>query len=71
VVQAVLDEQGLLAICLGVSLLAVGDVLGNGRQTGLLLLLGLRAVLVEQLEQVGGSVLVQGVAELGDRRGDL
>lgn len=29
------------------------------------------AVLVEQLEQIGGGVLVKGVGELGDRRGDL
>lgn len=71
VVETVLDEEGLLAVSLGVGLLAVGDVLGGSIETGLLLLLGLGAVLVEELEQVGGGVLVQGVGELGDRGGDL
>jgi len=28
-------------------------------------------VLVEELEELGGGVLVEGVRELGDRRGDL
>ena len=34
-------------------------------------MLGLRAVLVQELEQLGSGVLVQGVGELGDSRGDL
>lgn len=71
VVETVLDEEGLLAVSLGVGLLAVGDVLGSGIETTLLLLLGLGAVLVEQLEEVGGGVLVKGVGELGDRGGHL
>lgn len=71
VVETVLDKEGLLAVSLGVGLLAVSDVLGSGVETTLLLLLGLGAVLVEQLEQVGGGVLVEGVGELGNRGGDL
>lgn len=71
VVETVLDEEGLLAVSLGIGLLAVGDVLGGSIETGLLLLLGLRAVLVEELEEVGGSVLVKGVGKLGDRGGNL
>ena len=71
VVETVLDEEGLLAVSLGVGLLAVGDVLGSGIETTLLLLLGLGAVLVEELEEVGGGVLVKGVGELGDRGGNL
>lgn len=71
VVETVLDKEGLLAVSLGVGLLAVGDVLGSGIETSLLLLLGLGAVLVEQLEEVGGGVLVKSVGELSDRGGDL
>lgn len=71
VVETVLDEEGLLAVSLGISLLAISNVLGSGIKTTLLLLLRLGAVLVEQLEQIGGGVLVKGVGELGDRRGDL
>lgn len=71
VVQAVLDEEGLLAVSLGVGLLALGNVLGDSIETGLLLLLGLGAVLVKQLEEVGGGVLVKGVGELSNRRGNL
>jgi hypothetical protein len=36
-----------------------------------LLNLGLRSVLVEQLECLGGGIAVKGVLELGDRRGDF
>lgn len=71
VVETVLDEERLLAVSLGVGLLAVSDVLGGSIETSLLLLLGLRAVLVEELEEVGGGVLVKGVGELSDRGGDL
>ena len=56
---------------LGLSLLLLGGRLGNGIKTSLLLLLGLRAVLVQELEQLSSSVLVEGVRELGDGRGDL
>lgn len=71
VVEAVLDEEGLLAVSLGVLLLAIGDVLGNSVQAGLLLLLRLGPVLVQELEESSGRVLVEGVAELGNRRGNL
>jgi len=71
VVETVLDKVGLLAVSLGVGLLAVGNVLGGSIETSLLLLLGLGAVLVEELEEVGGGVLVKGVGELSNRGGDL
>lgn len=71
VVETVLGEQGLLAVLGGVSGLVGSLGLGFLQQSGLLLLLGFGLVLVEQLEQLGGGVLVQGVTELGDRGGDL
>lgn len=71
VVETVLDEERLLAVSLGVSLLAVSNVVGGSIKTSLLLLLGLGAVLVEELEEVSGGVLVKGVGELSDRGGDL
>lgn len=71
VVETVLDEKGLLAIGLRVSLLAVGNLLGNSIQAGLLLLLALGAVLVHELEQSSSSVLVEGVRELSDGRRHL
>jgi hypothetical protein len=70
VVQTVLGSDGLGA-SLGVSLAASGNVLGDGIETCLLLLLRLGAVSVEQLEEVGGGVLVQGVGELANGRWDL
>jgi len=67
VVQAVLDEEGLLVLLLlG---LAFSDSGGFSIKTGLLLLLGLGAVLVKELEELGRGVLVEGVGELGDRGG--
>ena len=69
VVETVLDVVGLLADVL--LLLALGDGGGLTLETLLLLGLGLRAVLVEELEGLGSGVAVQGVLELGDRRGDL
>ena len=71
VVETVLDKEGLLAVGLGVSLLAVSNVLGSGIETTLLLLLGLGAVLVEELEQVGGGVLVKGCWRTGRSGEDL
>lgn len=72
VVESVLDEQGLLVGLLLDGLVAGGNLgLGLLQQTSLLLLLGLGLVLVEQLEELGRGVLVEGVRELGDRRGDL
>jgi len=68
-VQAILDGEGLLADIL--LLLALSDSSGLLTQTLLLLGLGLRAVLVEELEGLGGGVAVKGVVKLGDRRGHL
>lgn len=68
VVEAVLDEQGLLGV-FGILVLSRSG--SGGFQTGLFLLLRLGAVLVQELEKLGRSVLVQGVGELGDRGGNL
>lgn len=73
VVQAVLDKVGLLVGLLVVGRLVAGGDLGLslGQEPGLLLLLRLRLVLVEEREELGGRVLVERVGELGDRRGNL
>lgn len=69
VVQTVLDSVGLLAdVLLLLALLDGGSLL---EETLLLLGLGLRAVLVEELEGLGSGVLVQDVGELGNRRRHL
>lgn len=69
VVETVLDGVGLLGdVLLLLALLDGGSLLG---ETLLLLGLGLRAVLVEELESLGGGVAVQDVLELRDGRGDL
>lgn len=69
VVETVLDGVGLLADVL--LLLALLDGGGLLQETLLLLGLGLRAVLVEELEGLGGGVAVEDVLELGERRGNL
>ena len=69
VVETVLDDVGLLADVL--LLLALLDGRGLLEETLLLLRLGLRAVLVEELEGLGGGVLVEDLLELGDRRRHL
>lgn len=69
VVETVLDVVGLLADVL--LLLALSNSGGLTVETLPLLDLGLRAVLVEELEGLGSGVAVQGVLELGDGRGDL
>lgn len=69
VVQTVLDIVRLLADVL--LLLALRDSGSLAVQTLLLLGLGLRAVLVEELEGLGSGVAVQSVLELGDRGGNL
>lgn len=69
VVETVFDSIGLLGDIL--LLLALSDGGGLLVETLLLLSLGLRAVLVEELEGLSGGVAVKGVGELGDRRGDL
>jgi hypothetical protein len=69
VVETVLDNVGLLADIL--LLLALLDGGGLLEKTLLLLGLGLRAVLVEELEGLGSGVLVEDLLELGDRRRNL
>lgn len=69
VVETVLDGVGLLADVL--LLLALLDGGGLLQETLLLLNLGLRAVLVEELESLGGGVAVQHVLELGQGGRDL
>lgn len=70
-VQTILGKDGLLGV-LGSSLVTVLDsVLGFRSKSSLLLLLGFRLVLVEQLEQLGSGVLVQSVGELGNCGRDL
>jgi len=67
VVETVLDEEGLFRfLCF-----SVGGFLCGSSETSLLLLLGLGSVLVKQLEKLSGGVLVQGVGELGNGRGNL
>jgi hypothetical protein len=69
VVETVLDGVRLGGYIL--LLLAVLDGGGLLGETLLLLGLGLGAVLVEELESLGGSVAVKNLLELGDRWGDL
>jgi hypothetical protein len=69
VVETVLDSVGLLGnILLLLTLLDGGSLL---EETLLLLGLGLRSVLVEELESLGSSVAVEDVLELGESRGNL
>ena len=68
-VETVLDGIWLLAdILLLLSVLDSGSLLG---ETFLLLSLVLWAVLVEELESLGGGVSVEDILELSDRRWDL
>ena len=53
------------------SLLFFSGSFGKSLKTLLLLDLGLWAVLVEELEELGSSVLVESVRELGNGRGNL
>lgn len=69
VVETVLDRVWLLRDVL--LLLALSDGGGLLVQTLLLLDLGLRAVLVEELKGLGGGVAVESLRELGDRWWDL
>jgi len=71
VVKTHLDEHGLLSILLWLLSLVGSDSLSLFVETALLLLLCLGSVLVEETEELGSSVLVEGVAELSDRRWDL
>lgn len=70
-VQTVLGEDGLLGVLGGSLVTLLDSVLSLGSESGLLLLLGFGLVLVEELEQLGSSVLVQSVGELGNCWGDL
>jgi len=79
-VQAIFDEQRLLRLLKGHAIksypltrqecylrfVTSGNSLGSGLETLLLLLLSLRAVLVQELEQLGSRVFVESVRELGD-----
>jgi len=65
VVQAVFNEERLLRV-LGLSLLLISSGLRSYLETSLLLLLRLRSVLIQKLEQLCSSVLVEGVRELGN-----
>merc|ERR1712115_773063 len=69
VVETVLDGVRLLGGVL--LLLALADGGGLLVQTLLLLDLGLRAVLVQELESLGSGVAVEGLGELGNRRRHL
>lgn len=68
VVDTVLDDNGLLAL---VDLVTGSSGLSGSSKTGLLLNLGLGAVLVEELEELGSSVLVKSLVELVDSGRDL
>lgn len=68
VVDTVLDHDGLLAL---IDLGTTGSLLGELSETDLLVSSGFRAVLVEQLEELGSGVLVQGLGELVDRGRNL
>lgn len=69
VIKTVLGEQGLLGIIF--SILVLSSSSSGGFEAGLLLLLALGSVLVQELEQLSSSVLVEGVGELGNSRRDL
>ena len=58
-------------IYLGVLLLILGSGSGGGQKTGLLVLFGFGAVLVKELEELSGGVLVQSVRELSNGGGDF
>lgn len=67
-VKAVFGVQGLLRV---LRVLVPGSSSTSCLETSLLFLLALGAVLVQKLEQLCGSILVEGVLELGDSRGNL
>lgn len=71
VVETVLGVDGLLGLGLGRLVALLLASLGFRQETSLLFLDGFGLVLVEELEQLGGGVLVEDVLELGDCGGDL
>lgn len=68
VVETILDEERLLGLRGG---LAISSGSSSSTDTLLLLLLGLWAVLVKELEELGSCVLVEGVRELRNGGGNL
>ena len=54
-----------------VRLLAIGVLRRSLLKASLFLLLGLGTILVGKLKELSGSVLVEGMRELGDRRWDF
>jgi len=68
VVQTILNEKGLLVLG---RFLSLSGSFGQSLKTLLLLDLALWAVLVEELEKLRSSVLVQSVGELGNSGGNL
>lgn len=69
-IQPLLDEHGLVAD-LALLLAVLGNRLGLLDKTGPLLLLCLGTVLVQELEERGGGVLIEDVGELGNCRRNL
>ncbi len=69
VVDSVLDVEGLGSLVLGIR--GGSLLLGLSAKTLALGNMGLGAVLVEQLEDLSGKVLVGSLGELVDRWGDL
>lgn len=67
-VNTLLDEVRLLVFGL---LSVLSNESGGSLNTFLALKSGLRTITVNQVEKVGGSVLIQSVGELIDGRGDL
>jgi hypothetical protein len=66
VLEAILDDVGLLGLTLATSL-----ILGSSEQTSLLLGRSLGSVAVQELEEEGSGILVQGLGELVDHGGNL
>jgi hypothetical protein len=69
VVEAVFQSVGFLADVF--FLLALGDGGRFGVETLFLRGLGFGTVLVKEFEGLGGGVAIEGVLELGDRRGNF
>jgi len=70
-VKTILDVDGLLANGFTLLGITLGDGLGLGIKTSLLLLTRLGAVFVHQAEKLSGGIFVEVIAELGNRWGDL
>lgn len=67
-VETILDGADLLVTLI---LLAFGLRLCSSFETGLLLLLRLGTVLVQELEELSSRVLIEGVGKLSERRWNL